>query len=115
VQTHHGSDDIRDKSGEDAVRAMKPSLEEIEHANDDIPHWKDNRWISVSEEQVKKYYFVPRTDYYGSHRVAALKDGTFAVENGGGQGWYKCKTWNEAVMIQKQLRSRWVMLTRAME
>lgn len=92
---------------------MKPNLDEIRHANDDMPHHTDERWIHITESQVKKYYFVPRTDYYGSHRVAVLKDGTFAVENGGGQGWYKCDTWNEAVMMQKTFRSRWVMLTKA--
>ena len=93
---------------------MKPSIDEINHANDDMPDHDSDRWIHGSlGDKVKKYYFVPTTDYYGSHRVAVLKDGTFAVENGGGQGWYACNTWNEAVMIQKRFRDRWVMLTNA--
>lgn len=92
---------------------MKPSLDEIAHANDFMP--SHDEWVTgVPEDQLKKYYFEPRSDYYGSHRIAALKDRTFLVEFGGGCGWYKAKTWNEAVTLRNQLRSRAVMLNKAL-
>lgn len=92
----------------------RPSIEDIEHANDSMPSPNDPNWIfGLPYKSVKKYYYE-YSGYHGSFQIAAFKDGTFAVEGGGGCGWYHVKTWDEAKALRGTFYRRSVMLNRAL-
>jgi hypothetical protein len=55
---------------------------------------------------IKKEYFT-REGWYGmSYRIIVLKDRSFAVEQGGGMGYFIVKTWPDAVNMRRLFMDR---------
>jgi hypothetical protein len=87
----------------------------VERVNYGMPHHTEAVYDDyIAKIGFKKEYYTFPTNYGNHYRIIALNDRTFVVEAGGGMGYFKAKTWNEAVGLRTLMVNRHRQINRLM-
>jgi hypothetical protein len=87
----------------------------VERVNYGMPHYTEAVYDDyIAKIGFKKEYYTFPTNYCNHYRIIALNDRTFVVEAGGSMGYFKAKTWNDAVGLRTLMVTRHREINRLM-